>query len=209
MGAFWAVVLVLSLTFKTAAAQDWSAPLAAIAQSVLRIEAVAEGEAKPGRCSGVVINAEAGYVLTAAHCFAPRGSITVAGRHAEIARRNTLLDLAIVRIEPEPTDRAVTLAPKTPGIGTPIAIAGFPFDIAQLAVQFGFVALPLNDDSKTLWVNAEIIPGNSGGAVLDIEGRLVGINSRIFYSGPSRMGAAIPVETIRQFAGYALPKAAK
>jgi S1-C subfamily serine protease len=101
------------------------------------------------------------------------------------------------------------LAPETPPIGTEVAVVGFGFGIDKIAVQFGRVAQSLNRETGTLWINSEVLGGNSGGAVIDAQGRLVGMTSRVYYSTASSMGAAIPVEQIADFVEAYLPAVKK
>jgi S1-C subfamily serine protease len=186
---------------------DWSAIVLPAMKQVARIEILKDGEDKPGICSGVAINADAGFLLTAAHCVEgePKQlSVTVNGRHAEIARTNRLLDLAVLRFKVK-DEQTMLLAEKTPPIGTEVAIIGFNFGVEKLAVQFGRVSQMLNAETKTLWIDGTMVPGQSGGAVIDANGRLVGMTSRIYHSGPSRIGGAIPVESLEDFLEPYLP----
>jgi S1-C subfamily serine protease len=185
-----------------AAMVDWVPVVKAVEKGVPRIE-IAVGDVE-GICSGVVINKDSGFVLTAAHCVEGENpaltvAITVNDRHAEIARVNRKLDLAVVRTSLRPGDTEVAIAEKSPPAGEEVAVIGYAFGVAKLTAQFGRVAQSYNDETKTIWLDASVIPGNSGGAIIDAAGRLVGLTSRIYYSGPSSMGAAIPVEQIEDF----------
>jgi S1-C subfamily serine protease len=104
-----------------------------------------------------------------------------------------------VRTSLRPGDTEVAIAEKSPPAGEEVAVIGYAFGVAKLTAQFGRVAQSYNDETKTIWLDASVIPGNSGGAIIDAAGRLVGLTSRIYYSGPSSMGAAIPVEQIEDF----------
>jgi S1-C subfamily serine protease len=186
---------------------DWALIVPGAIKQVPRLEILKDGTDKPGVCSGVVLNASSGFLLTAAHCVEgdPKNlSITVNGRHAEIARVNRILDLAVLRFLVRKEEQ-MALAPETPPIGTEVAVVGFGFGIDKIAVQFGRVAQSLNRETGTLWINSEVLGGNSGGAVIDAQGRLVGMTSRVYYSTASSMGAAIPVEAIADFVEAYLP----
>jgi S1-C subfamily serine protease len=186
-------------------AAEWPAVVKPLARQVVRLEILEAGDKQPGICSGAVINAAAGFVLTAAHCVEGDDiAITVNGRHAELARANRLLDLAVVRFEAI-DEQAIELAPATPEVGTEIAVAGYAFGIQKMAVQFGRVAQSLNDETKALWLNVDLIFGDSGGPAVDALGRLVGVNSRIYHNGPAHMAAVVPVESAREFVKQYLP----
>jgi len=204
--AVLALIVVISLSVP-ALATDWAPITAAMEASVKRIEMLAPSERDPGICSGVVINVEAGFLLSAAHCVDEKGvDLTVDGRHAEVARANRLLDLAVIRYQPRKGDRALALADKTPPMGSDVAVVGFPFGIEKVAAQFGRISQALNAETRTIWINVDLIFGDSGGPVIDPAGRLVGINSRIYHNGPAHLAAAVPVEVVRDFVEPYLPK---
>lgn len=198
-----AIVLLLALT-------DWSIVVKPALKQVVRLEMLREGESSPGVCSGVVINETAGYVLTAAHCVEKPEkeglSVTVNGRHADVVRVNRLLDLGVVRFDVK-GEKEMALADSTPPIGTEVSIVGHAFGDAKLICQFGRIAQALNEPSQMIFLNADVIGGDSGGAVIDVDGKLVGITSRVYYNGPMHLGAAVPVESVRDFVKGYLPKA--
>jgi putative serine protease PepD len=184
--------LLFSLSLGSA---DWTF-LPTMQKQVVRIE-VLTGEGK-GVCSGVVFNARAGYLVTAGHCasgFDPQ--FTVNGRHADLVRRNELIDLAILRFDVKKEEQ-VTIALQSPKMGEPVAILGFPFGDKNFQVQTGIVSLPV-DDEGFVHVDAMVIGGDSGGALVNEAGELVGINVAIRYSGPSHQALAINLETVKDF----------
>ena len=198
------ILLLLTLS------ADWPLLVASIQKQVVRLEMLTEGDGdEPGICSGVVLNAVSGWLLTAAHCVdhpvAKGFSMTVNGRHATAVKVNQILDLAVVKFDPK-GEEAMTLAESTPPVGSELAIVGFPFGDDHLAVQFGRVAQVFNIKSKMLWLNADVLGGNSGGAVIDTQGRLIGLTSRVFYNGPSHLGGAVPIEAIAAFVKGYLPE---
>lgn len=188
-------------------AADWVPLVKDLAHKVPRIE-ILSGEDK-GVCSGVWLNTDAGFVLTAAHCVATdsgtRLDITVAGRDAAVVRYNRLLDLAVLRVTPKHGDVAVELAERTPDLGTEVGVVGYAFGYKQAVVSVGRIALVLDDDQQQMRVDITAIPGESGGALLDDQGRLVGMTSGIFYIGPSHLGSFVRVEDIREYVGQYLP----
>lgn len=195
----WTAAWLASYSLHTFAA-DWAQIVKPTDKQVLRLESQKDGDESPGVCSSVVIAAQ--FVVTAAHCIPPgdlKGfSLTVDGRHAELVKVNRLLDLAVVKFKNHGAV-IMPLAPESPAAGTEVVIIGFGFGIDHLAAQFGRVSQPQNRETKMMFVNADILPGDSGGAVMDAQGRLVGVNSRVYYMGPSHMAAAINIEQVADF----------
>lgn len=191
---------------------DWPAVLATVTRSVARLEVLAEGSrwtAAPTVCSAVVLNTAAGFAVTAAHCLtAPpptAPALTLNGRHAEPARVNRVLDLAIVRFTSD-TETAIALASTTPPAGTAIAVIGYALGRAAVSVRFGRLSQPADPETHTAWIDADLVIGDSGGAVIDAQGRLVGLAVVRLSDGAARIGAIVPVETLRDFAQPYLPK---
>lgn len=201
---FWTLVLLASCSALATFAADWTGILKTVTKQVPRLEILAEGAEHPGICSGVVLNAVSGYVLTAAHCVdgtPEQLSITVNGRHAEIARKNRLLDLAVLRFSPE-GEVAMLLAPKTPEPGTPIGVAGYMLGSDRLRFQFGMLAGVEKDGG--LVIDGVVLPGDSGGPIFDADGRLVGMSNQ-YYRGTA-VGLAVNVERVRDFVQQYLPR---
>lgn len=188
---------------------DWTAIVKPALKKVPRLEMLREGWDKPGVCAAVLFNKPDGYAVTAAHCVEKPEkegiTITVSGRHAEVMRVNRILDVAVVKYDPK-GDEPMDLAESTPEVGSEVAIIGYPFGDGQLGPMFGHISQVLNQETKLIWVNSDIIPGDSGGALIDLQGRLIGLNSQIFYQGPSHMAACVPIETLKDFLKPYLPK---
>jgi len=183
-----------------------------------------------GTGSGVVLRSD-GYVLTNNHVVATavdRGTITVSFNDgtidlpARIVGRDPETDLAVIRVV-----GAGHLTPATLGsssdlaVGDPVVAVGSPLGLAG-TVTAGIIsaldrtvrvpgedaaaaATPLFDAIQT---DAAINPGNSGGPLVDLAGRVIGINSAIASlssSGDSQAGSigvgfAIPIDEARSIA---------
>jgi S1-C subfamily serine protease len=89
-------------------------------------------------------------------------------------------------------------------VGDVVLAIGNPFNVGQ-TVTAGIVSalgrnrLGLSTFENFIQTDAAINPGNSGGALVDAQGRLVGINTAIFSGtgGNLGIGFAIPVDTAR------------
>lgn len=155
--------------------------------------------------SGVIVNAEQGYILTNNHVVENTSDITVtlasgSAFHARIVGRDPETDLAVVQID-APNLRSIELGDSTTlHVGDYVAAVGNPFGLGQ-TVTMGIISalgrggLGIDGYENFIQTDASINPGNSGGALVDMDGKLIGINSAII--GPSGgsvgIGFAIPV----------------
>ena len=197
------MVGLLLLALQVAGLPNWEGAVQVAEQSVPRVE-IQVGDSK-GVCSSVVFDIDSEGVasaLTAAHCVnhAPtvHMDLTVNGRNASVVSFNNLLDLAIIQFKPK-HEVAIQLARVSPRAGTEVAVVGFAFGVEDMVAQFGRVAQTLNKETKTLWLNADLIFGDSGGALININGELVGINTRIYGQSVAHLGGAVPVEAVQDY----------
>jgi S1-C subfamily serine protease len=196
---------ILSLQAVTLHATDWSAVVVGLEKQVPRIEILAPESPYPGTCSGVVLNADAGYVLTAAHCLVEKSALTVNGRHAELVRQNRLLDLAVLRTELNDA-KAMPLAKDAPRMGEAVGVLGFAFGQKKIHLQVGYVSQPLDDDGAFI-LDGVVISGESGGAAFNPAGELVGMVGAVKFSHPSMHAAVlVPISKVRDFVQSYLPK---
>ena len=159
--------------------------------------------------SGVVLDTD-GNIVTNYHVIEGAQSISVstgdASYDATVVGSDESSDLAVIKIDAG--DAALTPIEvgdsSTLQVGDWVMSLGSPFGLEQ-SVSTGIVSslyrstMLQNTSGNTIYTNliqtdATINPGNSGGALVDDEGRLVGINSLIeSYSGSSSgVGFAIP-----------------
>jgi S1-C subfamily serine protease len=186
------VITLLSLSALTLAS-DWDIP--DLKKTVLRLERTASDGAV-GICSAVVY--APGKALTAAHCVDhSNADFTLAGRHATVIEQNRGLDIATMKFKPK-DEVPIVLATSVPKAGREVAMIGFAFGKPDLHAQFGRVANSRDQDGYTV-LNMDTIFGDSGGAVIDRKGQLVGIVSAIYANGPAHLGLAVPIDTVRDF----------
>jgi serine protease Do len=163
-----------------------------------------------GLGSGIVVSAD-GYILTNNHVVEDADDVKVSiGEStkkidAKVIGRDALADIAVLKVSP-----AGRLAPATLGdsdqlqVGDVVLAIGNPFGIGQ-SVSRGIVSalgrgqLGIEQLEDFIQTDAAINPGNSGGALIDSEGRVVGINTAILSSsgGFNGVGFAIPINLVR------------
>jgi serine protease Do/serine protease DegQ len=167
-----------------------------------------QDEKEIGLGSGVIVSPD-GYILTNNHVVEGADELTVEfadGRKftAKVVGADPKTDIAVVKIDAKGLP-AVTFADSDKlRVGDVVFAVGNPLDVGE-TVTMGIVSakgrsnLGILDDVKGyenyIQTDAAINMGNSGGALVDAKGRLIGINSAIM--SPSRgnigIGFAVPV----------------
>lgn len=169
---------------------------------------------RTGVGSGVVVDPR-GYILTNNHVVESGESITVRladGREcpAELIGALADTDLAVLKIEAEGLTPASFGDSEALGVGEWVLAVGSPFGFEQ-TVTAGIVSAkgrgsidPRGSDEATrfqefIQTDAAINPGNSGGPLVDLDGRVVGINTAIASrdGGSSGLGFSIPADIAR------------
>ncbi len=158
--------------------------------------------------SGVIVSAE-GYILTNNHVVEAADEIEVVladGRKApaKIVGTDPETDLAVIRIALPKLPVIVLGHAEQARVGDIVLAIGNPFGVGQ-TVTMGIVSalgrknLHINHFENFIQTDAAINFGNSGGALVDINGNLLGINSAIYSQsgGSVGIGFAIPVSTAK------------
>ncbi len=144
----------------------------------------------------------AGLVVTNGHC-APRGAslrVNVQGewRAARAIAYHPRYDLALLTV---PSVRTPLLEPRSSAslrIGEIVFALGHPLGVRDaLAMGVVHAIAPDRRDGTARWIvaNIRLAPGNSGGPLVDADGRLVGINTMVVNG----LGVAIPGDLVQQF----------
>jgi len=169
-------------------------------------------ETQRGLGSGVVVSRE-GYIITNNHVVAEADDVKVSigdslqRYDATIVGTDALADIAVLKIE------ASDLQPATLGdsdqlkVGDVVLAIGNPFGVGQ-SVSRGIVSavgrgnLGIEQIEDFIQTDAAINMGNSGGALIDSSGRVVGINTAIVSrsGGFAGVGFAIPINLVRNIA---------
>lgn len=187
------------------------APLAAnpLLQQLLENNISRQERVEGSLGSGVVVRAD-GYVLTNLHVIADADEILVSlhdGRDAKAALigKDRETDLAVLKIDM--TDLSVINFgdPQHARIGDVVLAIGNPFGVGQTVTQ-GIISaaarygLELSIQENYLQTDAAINQGNSGGALIDTAGNLIGVNTAIQSpsGGSVGIGYAIPSDTARK-----------
>lgn len=161
-----------------------------------------------GAGSGVVVDAEQGYIISNHHVVANADSITVSlqdGRvfEADLIGSDERTDIALLQIEADSLSDLPFAEADNLRVGDYVVAIGNPFGIGQTVTQGIISALGragINNENYEDFIqtDAAINVGNSGGALVDLNGRLVGINTAIISgSGTnSGVGFAVPVDMV-------------
>jgi len=167
-----------------------------------------------GTGSGFVYDTE-GHVVTNYHVVADAESVSVAlaagGVYtATIVGTDSSNDLAVLRIEAEDLPNPVPLGDSDQlRVGQFVVAIGNPFGLDRTLTVGVISALSRviqSPDSRfigeAIQTDAAINPGNSGGPLLDLEGRVIGVNAQIISPSQASagIGFAIPVNTVRRVA---------
>lgn len=159
--------------------------------------------------SGVIVRQE-GIVITNHHVIDGADEITVALSdrrefEADVVLMDESTDLAILRIEPsgEPLNILEFSDSDDLEVGDLVLAIGNPFGVGQ-SVTSGIISAlartQVGDDAYQFFIqtDAAVNPGNSGGALVSMDGKLVGINTSIYSrsGGSNGIGFAIPVKIV-------------
>lgn len=159
--------------------------------------------------SGVIVDAENGYVLTNYHVIAGADEISVGlkdGRSLEgkLIGSDPDTDLAVVQVSADRLSALALADSDELQVGDFVVAVGNPFGLGQTVTSgivsaLGRTGLRGLEYQNFIQTDASINPGNSGGALINLRGELVGINSAIFTpsGGNVGIGFAIPAAMAR------------
>lgn len=157
--------------------------------------------------SGVIVRTN-GIIVTNAHVVkgATELRVVLGDRRefsAEIIAQDEETDLAVLKIDTKgETMPVLTVSTKQElEIGDIVLAIGNPFGVGQ-SVTSGIVSATSRTGvtglGSFIQTDAAVNPGNSGGALIDLDGELVGVNTAIFSrsGGSNGIGFAIPAELV-------------
>jgi serine protease Do/serine protease DegQ len=161
--------------------------------------------------SGVIVDADRGFIVTNAHVIKNASEITITlvddlELKAEVVGADDRSDVAVLKVIEGKLPAEIALADSAKlQVGDFVIAIGNPFGL-QHTVTSGIVSAlgrsGINRDNLEDFIqtDAAINPGNSGGALVSLDGELVGINSVILSSqggGNIGIGFAIPSNMVR------------
>lgn len=165
-----------------------------------------------GTGSGFFYDRE-GHIVTNYHVVADAQSLTVTLREGQVYPATLVgadpsTDLAVIKIEATDLPDPLPLADSTQlRVGQFVLAIGNPFGLEQTLTMGVISALGRVIESpdgrfigEAIQTDAAINPGNSGGPLLDLQGRVIGVNSQIISTSQSfaGIGFAVSSNTVRR-----------
>jgi len=161
-----------------------------------------------GGGSGIILRSD-GYVLTNNHVVAEASRIDVRLQNgksypAKLVGSDSATDLAMLKIDARGLPQAEFASSEKARVGQFVIAIGSPFGL-DYSVTTGVLSakgrggIGANEIEDYLQTDASINPGNSGGPLVDLQGRVLGINTMIIGRG-SGIGFAIPSEIAQRVA---------
>jgi serine protease Do len=159
-----------------------------------------------GQGSGVIIDSQ-GYILTNNHVVAGAQQIEVVlsdGRSLEATRvgNDAAIDLAVLKIQAENLIAAEWGDSTKLPVGSLVWAIGNPYGLDR-SITFGIISAKDRQGvgnsllQKFLQTDAAVNPGNSGGPLVDVNARVIGINTAIIGPTYHGIGFSIPSELAR------------
>ncbi len=161
--------------------------------------------------SGVIIDADAGYIVTNFHVIDGADEISVTmfdGQQleAKIIGSDPEADVAILKIDHDKLTSIPFADSSKLRVGDFTVAIGNPFGLGQTVTSgiisaLGRTGLGIEGYEDFIQTDASINPGNSGGALVNLRGELIGINTAILASGGNGnvgIGFAIPINMVRE-----------
>jgi serine protease Do len=155
--------------------------------------------------SGVIIDANKGYIVTNAHVVNDAQTITVTlsdSRHytAKLIGLDKASDVALLQIQAKNLTAIPIGNSRTLKVGDTVAAIGNPFGLNQTVTSgiisaLGRSALGIENIENFIQTDAPINPGNSGGALINTRGELIGINTAILAPDRGSIGIGFAVPT--------------
>ena len=156
--------------------------------------------------SGVIVDAERGYILTNHHVVGEADTIQISlidgtVHDAEIVGSDPATDIAVIKVDAEGLTEMAIGDSTGARVGDFVIAIGNPFGLGHTVTSGIISALGRSGISRDgyedfIQTDASINPGNSGGALVNMNGELIGINSAIISrsGGNVGIGFAVPTE---------------
>ena len=169
-----------------------------------------------GGGSGVIVDAENGYILTNHHVVGQADEIEVSlidGRtfEAEMVGSDAATDIALIKVDADDLSEMPIGDSNDVRVGDFVIAIGSPYGLSHTVTSgivsaLGRTGLSRDGYEDFIQTDASINPGNSGGALVNMNGELIGINSVIISrsGGNVGIGFAVPTEIASSIMGQIL-----
>jgi len=207
--------LIVEAASETSDSESLADTISKAMDSIVSVRAVTEagpfGGQSEGEGSGVVIRSD-GYILTNAHVIEGASEIEITTANDDRALDATVVgsdpehDLAILKVADDDLS-AITIGRSDElELGDSVVALGYPLGLGSTAtrglvsgldrtIQVGDGPFDATELTGLLQTDAAINPGNSGGALIDAEGRLIGINTAAASaSSAENVGFALAID---------------
>src|SRR5690625_927487 len=155
--------------------------------------------------SGVIVDADNGYILTNHHVIQRADEITVTlndGREIEatVVGSDPETDLAVIQVEADGLSAIEIADSEQVRVGDFVIAIGNPFGLGQTVTSgivsaLGRTGLIPEGYEDFIQTDASINPGNSGGPLVNLRGELVGINTAILSPAGGNVGIGFAIPT--------------
>jgi S1-C subfamily serine protease len=219
---------VLLLTGFAAAQASFVSAADAVRPSLVSIVTERVGPAIDSNGQGILQNQELGsgfvidtlgHILTCSHVVAGYGGVSVtfsdektySGSDVSVVGQDPITDLAVIRVKAKRAFVPVALGNSDElKVGQPVMAMGSPFGLEGTATagivsglsRWGQPKSSGPDFQDFIQTDALVNPGNSGGPLVVLPGRVVGVSSfiRTTRSGPTGIGFATPINLAKSVA---------
>jgi len=159
--------------------------------------------------SGVIVDAENGYILTNHHVVENADKIQISlinevSLDAEVIGSDAATDIAVIKVDPQNLVELPIGISDDVEVGDFVIAIGNPFGLGHTVTSgiisaLGRTGISSNGYEDFIQTDASINPGNSGGALVNMHGELIGINSVIISRTGNNVGIgfAVPSEIAR------------
>ena len=162
-----------------------------------------------GSGSGAIVRSD-GYILTNHHVVGEADKISVQlydGQElkARLIGTDPATDISVIKIEGKNMPVLPMGNSNNILVGESVIVIGNPFGLSH-TVTFGIISakgrtgMGIAEYEDFIQTDAAINPGNSGGPLVDLEGKIVGVNTAIFSNsgGYQGIGFAVPINVARR-----------
>jgi serine protease Do/serine protease DegQ len=177
-----------------------------VSQTVVPRSPFSRGGEVAGAGSGVIVDAENGYILTNHHVVGEADEIQVSlidGQvlDAEVVGSDAATDIAVIKVDAEGLVEMPIGDSNKVRVGDFVIAIGNPYGLSHTVTSgivsaLGRTGFSSDGYEDFIQTDASINPGNSGGALVNMQGELIGINSIIISrsGGNVGIGFAVPTE---------------